>query len=471
MNIVSYQYLFFLIIVFLCYYLLNDRYKKYLLCFASLAFYAIGQPVYVILLLLSVSINYLVGLSFSTEKSPKRLIFYLSLIFNIGLLVYFKYLGYWLSLINPSLQILQPKTVSTLSNLILPIGISFYTFNAIGYTIDVYLKVMKPERNIMNYITYQAFFPQVLSGPVARGRLLIPQINKTHHLDYGLVVSGLRLILLGYFKKLVIANGLRPYVDAVFNNYTFHNGSTLYFAAFIYFIEVYADFSGYTDIALGTARLFGFDLINNFNKPFTSKSVTDFWRRWHISLSSWCRDYLYYPILYTIRQYQVVAVFAATLITFLVIGFWHGPRLTFAIFGISQFILILLELYISKLVTIHNKKLSIFISIFQHVFTILLMSLFMIFLRLETTEQIFGVFSRIFTSPGKVFLPQEAVLLFGSFGFLLLLIAEIISGKQELTVFISERKRIVRWFVYIFMISLILVCGVFDDNTFIYYQF
>ncbi len=471
MNIVSYEYLFFLIIVFIPYYFINDNWKRYLLCVSSIAFYAIGQPSYVILLLISVLINYFVGLSFSLENAPKRLIFYSSLVFNVGMLLYFKYLGYWLSLINPSLHIFQPQAITNLSNIILPIGISFYTFNAVGYTIDVYLKIAKPEKNAINYFIYQAFFPHVLSGPVARSKLLIPQIKQTHELNYNLVVSGFRLILLGYFKKLVIANGLSPYVNAVYSNYDLHNGTTLLFASFIFFCQLYADFSGYTDIALGTARLFGFDLINNFNKPFLSKSVTDFWRRWHISLSSWVRDYMYFPILYNLRRYKHLSIMVSTLVTFFIIGMWHGPKLNYAIFGLSQFVLIMIELYISKLIILKNHTLVRLITALQIVFTTLLFSLSFIVLKAETTKQAFEIYTKIFTNSGKIFIPQENEFLYGSLGFFLLYLGDIFSRKNDVVVFVSQQKKVIRWIVYILLISMILVCGDFNDNSFIYYQF
>lgn len=471
MDIVSFQYILFLAITFFAYYLLSQRFKRYVLCVSSFAFYFIGQPNYIVILLISVLVNYSVGFLLYQKSAPKRLIFYLSLLFNIGLLIYFKYLGYWLSLLNPSLNVMPIQSINILSNLILPIGISFYTFNAIGYTTDVYLSLIKPEKNFVNYFVYQVFFSHVLSGPVAKSRQFLPQLHKSHELSYDIIVSGLRLILLGYFKKLVIANGLRPYVDATFNNYTFHNGTTLFFASFLYFCQLYADFSGYTDVALGTARLFGFNLIENFNKPFLSRSVTDFWRRWHISLSSWVRDYLYYPIFYSLRKHKHLSFILSTLISFFIIGMWHGPKATYALFGVIQFVLITIEFYIAKVVIIRNKSALKFVSLLQIPLTVVIFSLCLIFLRAENIQQAFGILHRIFSTSGRVFIPEEVALILGIFGFAMLFFGEIISGQFELSNYISKQSQIIRWAVYFVLMSMILVFGVFDNKAFIYYQF
>ncbi|HNX01055.1 MAG TPA: MBOAT family O-acyltransferase, partial [Candidatus Cloacimonadota bacterium] len=449
----------------------GNRYKRYVLTIASLAFYVIGQKSYIFFLLVSVAVNFLAGLSFQRFPKAKKPLFILSLVFNVGLLLYFKYVGYWLGLINPSLHILSGTTVDYLQHLILPIGISFFTFNAIGYTIDVYLQVTKPEKNIVNYFVYQSFFPQVLSGPVARSRKLLPQIMKPHELDYDNIVSGLRLILFGYFKKIVIANGLRTYVTAGFDNYTFHNGTTLLFASVLFFCQLYADFSGYTDVALGTARLFGYNLIANFNKPLFSNSVTDFWRRWHISLSSWVRDYMYYPLYYSLRNKKEIAFLVSTLVTFFIIGMWHGPKANFAIFGLLMFVFITIENYSTKYFTLEWGKLTKLVNLFKVLFTFMLMSLCLMFLRADTVGQVREMIIRIFTSSGRLFFPKEATFLYGLAGMILLLVAEIASKEDEFTVFLKKLQRYQRWIVYILMICILLICGSFNDKDFIYYQF
>lgn len=471
MNIISYQYLLFLFVAFIFYYVVNESWKRYVLCLSSLLFYFIGQNHYVILLLVSVLVNYTTGLLLGSGKKFRKPVFYLSLVFNVGMLVYFKYLGYWLSLINPAWSPLSSESINDLVHIILPIGISFYTFNAIGYTIDVYMQLIKPERNIAHYFTYQAFFPQVLSGPVSRSRLLLPQLKKPHTLDYDTVVSGLRLILMGYFKKIVIANSLRPSVDASFNNYNFHSGTTLLVASLLYFCQLYADFSGYTDVALGTARLFGYNLIQNFNKPFLSRSVTDFWRRWHISLSSWVRDYMYYPISYSLRQYKDIAMLCATLITFFIIGMWHGPKMNFAIFGLMMFFFITAEFYLTKVLSIFITKVPLIIRMIEIGLTFVLMSLSLILLRADTTKQALNIISKIFTDSGKLFIFNKTDLMCAGAGLILLLSAEIVSGNDELSVYIGKQNKILRWAIYILIISLLLICGTFNDASFIYYQF
>ncbi len=471
MDIVSFNYIFFLLAVFCLYYLVSDSLKKYLLCIASLAFYMIGQTGYAILLLVSILVNYSAGLAFAGQKPFRKYVFGLTLLFNVGLLVYFKYLGYWLSLLNPGLHILSDDALSAMNNLILPLGISFYTFNAIGYTIDTYLSVLKPEHNLAYYITYQAFFPHVLSGPVARAKLLLPQIRQQHILNYDSVTSGLRLILLGYFKKVVIANGLKPYVDAVYGNSNMHNGSTLFIASIVFFCQIYADFSGYTDVALGTAKLFGFNLLNNFNKPFLSRSVTDFWRRWHISLSSWVRDYLYYPIQFKLRNIYTLSVLAATLVTFIVIGMWHGPKTNYLIFGLSQFVFIMAEQYLPKLVIVKTRILQHILKVIQILFTLLILTFSFITLRADTFKQTLSIFGRIFSLPGRIFIPTEAGLFVGSAGFVVLLLMEIVSRQQELTAYIAQRRKAIRWMIYLAVVCMIIAFGDFDNTAFIYYQF
>ncbi|MGE5424446.1 MAG: MBOAT family O-acyltransferase, partial [Syntrophothermus sp.] len=294
----SYGYLIFLPATILVYYALPFRFRWMLLLAASYLFYLMWRVEFALVLITATLASYYSAVKMGEipEKKSRKKYLIFTLAVNLGMLVFFKYLGFFSDMVNGISGMAGGKTVIPYMGILLPIGISFYTFQTVGYTIDVYRGMLKPEKNPGIYALFVSFFPLVLAGPIERGRKLIPQLHLEHRFDPDVFTSGLRLILWGFFKKLVIADRLSIFVQPVFNNISYFHGIEIVMAIILKMMQVYADFSGYTDIAIGSARLLGIRLSPNFNRPFIAQSIADFWSRWHISLTSWLRDYVYFSL-------------------------------------------------------------------------------------------------------------------------------------------------------------------------------
>lgn len=332
----SIPFLIFLPVVFILYWFLFKRNKNgqnALLLLASYVFYGWWDYRFLILIGASTLIDFFLGLFLGSSSSSKWRKFFLwcSIVFNLSLLAIFKYFNFfienWMEVgktlgLNMHLETLQ---------IILPVGISFYTFQTLSYTIDVYKNKIKPTSDVVKFATYVAFFPQLVAGPIERAANFLPQFSKLRIFNFEFAKSGVHLILWGFFQKMVIADNCATYVNAIFNNYQNVNSLTLILGMIYFSFQIYGDFAGYSNIARGTARLFGFELMRNFNYPYFSRNIAEFWRRWHISLSTWFRDYLYIPLggsrVSPLRNIRNV------LIVFLVSGFWHGASWTFIIWG------------------------------------------------------------------------------------------------------------------------------------------
>ena len=329
----SWQFAVFLPIVFALYWLLPHRCRWALLLAASYYFYMSWNAKYIILILFTTAASYCAALLLerSGSQARKRAILAVTLFICLGVLGVFKYFNFFsqsLSALLESMSIhLHPVTLQ----LLLPVGISFYTFQTLSYVIDVYRGEVKAERHFGIYATFISFFPQLVAGPIERTRNLLPQIKAEHHFSYCQAVQGLRVMVWGFFKKMVIADNLAVYVDLVYDNVHSFHGFALVLASVFFAIQIYCDFSGYSDIARGTAKLMGIELMENFRSPYFSTSVREFWSRWHISLSSWFRDYVYIPL--GGNRVKKLRHWANLLITFLVSGLWHGANWTFVVWG------------------------------------------------------------------------------------------------------------------------------------------
>lgn len=308
---------------------LANTFSQFLLLAASLFFYAYWNPVYLILVLISVAVTWVSGLLIEGRKvSPKRLILAASLIINLGILFFFKYYNFFIDSIQ---FVIRREIPFPVFNVLLPVGISFYTFQALGYSIDVFYGKVQAERNFFTYALFVTFFPQLVAGPIERTGNLLPQFKVNHVFEYDRVTSGLRLAVWGMFKKVVIADRLAVYVNGVFDNPGVFPATSLVVAIFFFAFQIYCDFSGYSDIAIGCARVLGFNLMNNFEQPYFSRSITEFWRRWHISLSTWLKDYLYIPL--GGNRKGIFRQKLNLLITFLISGLWHGAAGHFVVWG------------------------------------------------------------------------------------------------------------------------------------------
>jgi len=333
----SFEFAIYLPIVFALYWLANSysyRLQNFIILFSSYVFYGWWDYRFLALIFFSSLVDYLVAIQIYNNISKKGLSkFYLlmSLIVNLGLLFYFKYFNFFLDNLNEAFTLFGMPIKSSSLNLILPVGISFYTFQTISYSIDVYRGKFIPQKDFIAFAAYVSFFPQLVAGPIERASNLLPQFFQNRKFDYSNAIMGMRQILWGLFKKIVIADNCASFANQIFDNYQDYNGSTLFLGAIFFTFQIYGDFSGYSDIAIGVSRLFGIQLTRNFAFPYFSRDMAEFWRRWHISLSTWFKDYLYIPLGGS--HGSKLKVVRNTFIVFLVSGFWHGANWTFIVWG------------------------------------------------------------------------------------------------------------------------------------------
>ncbi|MEQ1734732.1 MAG: MBOAT family O-acyltransferase, partial [Bacteroidia bacterium] len=340
----SFSFAVFLPIVFILYWFAMRQKLKaqnVLLLIASYYFYACWDWRFLFLLVFSTGLDYYTGINIetATTNTTKKIWIWLSIIINLGFLAVFKYYNFFIASFTSATSAVGWHINPWTLNLILPVGISFYTFHGLSYVIDIYKNRIKAERNFIDYGLFVSFFPLLVAGPIERATHLLPQIKRKRTFNYLTAVDGLRQILWGLFKKIVIADTCASYVNEIFANINDQTGSTLVVSAIFFSFQIYCDFSGYSDIALGTARLFGFELLQNFSFPYFSRDIAEFWRRWHISLSTWFRDYLYIPLGGS-KGNNMVKV-RNTFIIFIVSGFWHGANFTFIVWGLLNAIYIM----------------------------------------------------------------------------------------------------------------------------------
>lgn len=348
----SIEYFIFLPIVFVCYWIFNQRLtiQNAIVLVASYVFYGMWDWRFLSLIILSSLVDYYAGTNIarSTDQVTRRRYLFLSLFVNLGVLFTFKYFDFFVQSFVDLANATGINANWNSLNWILPIGISFYTFQTLSYTIDIYKQRMKPTDSMLEFFTYVAFFPQLVAGPIERASNLLPQFSKQRKFDYAQALDGARQVLWGLFKKVAIADNCALFVDAIYANQSQLYGPVLIIGAVLFVFQIYCDFSGYTDVAIGTAKLFGFRLKQNFDNPYFSINSTDFWRRWHISMSTWFRDYVYQPLVLRLRDWRNVGLYVATLITFLLIGIWHGAKWTYVAFGFFQALVLLGEIMTLK---------------------------------------------------------------------------------------------------------------------------
>ncbi len=399
----SLNFLVFLSIVFCLYWYVFNRSLKlqnFLLVVASYFFYGWWSWKFLGLLILSTVLDYLYGFWVaSPDKKKARFFLWLSIINNLGILAIFKYYNFFALQFQTGLDLLGIHTHPLLLNIALPIGISFYTFHGMSYVFDIYRGKQKPVSHIIDYALFVSFFPLLVAGPIERAHHLLPQVQKTRVFRYQQAIEGCRLMLWGMFKKVVIADSLMIIVNRIFIDYPSHSAFTLIIGAVAFGFQIYGDFSGYSDIAIGTAKLFGFELLSNFRFPYFSRNIAEFWRRWHISLSSWFRDYLYIPLGGS-KNGRLIAI-RNTFIIFLVSGFWHGASWNFVIWGFihaSGFLYLLVlnknRVYVSEVVA-HERSFPSFKELRQMIATFAFVTLAWIFFRADKVDTAFAYISRI----------------------------------------------------------------------------
>lgn len=330
----SFSFLIFFPVVVILYYLFPYRWRTLLLLAASVYFYMAFVPQYILILFFLITVDFFLAQSMEKRTERKRKIFLIgSILANLGVLFVFKYFNFFNQNIAVLANFLHWNYSPLLLKVVLPLGLSFHVFQSLSYVIEVYRGRYRAEKNYLTYALYVMFFPQLVAGPIERPYHLLPQLKLEHRLNPDNIKDGLERMLWGFFKKIVIADNLALYVNQVFLHPHDYSGSILVVATIFFAVEIYCDFSGYSDIAIGSARVLGIGLIENFNYPYLSRSMSEYWRRWHMSLSNWLRDYLYYPLALSIKASAHIKLYAALFITMVLIGLWHGANWTFIAFG------------------------------------------------------------------------------------------------------------------------------------------
>ncbi len=466
------QYFLFLPLVFVLFYSISGKYRWTVLLAASYYFYMCWEINYIFLLFTSTTIDFFCAKKIESSKTKrlKKIWMFGSILSNLSILFFFKYFNFFTDTIQLSLGVFNIQTVFPDFHILLPVGISFYTFQSLSYTIDVYRGSMPAEKHFGYFALFVSFFPQLVAGPIERACHLIPRLKAVNPFNYQLAVSGTKLIALGLFKKAVIADRLSPYVSLVFDHPENLEGFPVIIGTVFFAFQIYCDFSGYSDIAIGSARVLGVNMMKNFNLPYFSSGFGEFWKRWHISLSTWFKDYVYIPlggnkVGKARRHFNLI-------FTFFVSGLWHGANFTFIIWGIYNGVLITIESLVSKYFKVNSKLIKI-----PFVFFFILIG--WIFFRASSIENAWIIIQQAC----RVDIHQLGIYMFKSesnpielylsfLGIFSLLFFE--TCQFNIDGFNSKISRInnyIKWPLYIVIVLTILMIGIFERDQFIYFQF
>ncbi len=477
----SFQFFVFFPIVTLAYFVLPHRLRWVWLLAASCYFYMVFVPVYILILFFTIAVDYAAGILIEkAEGRTKRLLLTASILGNIGVLAFFKYFNFFetnLAALAAALDWNYPLQLLTVA---LPLGLSFHTFRSMSYTIEVYRGNFHAERHPGLFALYVMFYPELVAGPIERPQNLLPQFRERHAFDYERVTDGLMLMAWGFFKKLVIADRLADFVNPIYNQPAGYPGVALALATILFAYQIYCDFSGYSDIATGAAQVMGFKLMRNFDRPYFAGSIADFWRRWHISLSTWFRDYLYVPLggnRVNKWRWQL-----NLFLTFLVSGLWHGANWTFVAWGALHGLYLLLSIWTSGIRMRIARVLGVDSSLslvgpLQTVATFSLVSLAWIFFRANTIQDAFLIIQHIFSASGYSSTIGEALLTYlnmskvGIVSLIFLTTVELFQSRGSIRVMIRQQPAWFRWAGYYLLVMSILLLGKFSDQRFIYFQF
>lgn len=481
----SIPFLFFFPIVVLIFFVTKQKYKGIVLLLSSYVFYMAWHPLYITLILCSTIIDYVAAIKIEKNTLGKKKYLYLSLVTNLGILFVFKYFNFFCE----NLFALIPSLESPTIKLLLPVGISFYTFQTMSYTIDVYRGQKKAEKNLGVFALYVSFFPQLVAGPIERSTTLLPQLKKDFRFDYQNTVAGGKLMAWGFFKKVVIADRLATFVDPVFSSPEGWTGVSYVTATIFFAVQIYCDFSGYTDIAIGGAKFFGINLMDNFKRPYYSKSISEFWQRWHISLSTWFKDYVYVPL--GGNRISETRTSLNLFITFLISGLWHGANWTFIMWGALNGLYIVLERKYSSSISIFY-NLSIFrrfvmikkgIQVFT-TFTLICFS--WIFFRAESLSDAIHIVTHLHTGWADLFYnlsnsdyiksvfamgQRKDEFILSVLSIFILEVFHLAQRRGSLRLRMSTKPFFIRWIISIVLIMSIIALGFFEKNQFIYFQF
>ncbi len=481
----SIEFIIFLPIVFLVYWFITNRNLKLqntLLLVASYLFYGWWDWRFLSLIAFSSLVDYLIGVQLgkSDKQQNRKILLWCSILVNLGFLGFFKYYNFFVESFADAFTLFGKSLDVERLKIILPVGISFYTFQTLSYSIDVYRRKLEPSKDIIAFFAFVSFFPQLVAGPIERASNLLPQFYKKRTFQYEQAADGMRQILWGLLKKVVIADNCALYVDNIFGSYEHQLGTTLLIAGILFAFQIYGDFSGYSDIAIGTAKLFGFKLMTNFNLPYLSRDIAEFWRRWHISLSTWFRDYLYIPLGGSRgNKWQIIR---NTFIIFIVSGFWHGANWTFLLWGGLNAVYFLPLLLFKQ-----NRKnmdvvaaTSIFPTIkelLQIISTFFLTVFAWIIFRSQSIHEAYSYFKHmlwdnLLKHPGQIrFFFKEIWTIQVVYFILFMIILEWMQRKKEHTFEIGHLQSLPKHSLYLIVFFLIFLFGATQKAEFIYFQF
>lgn len=470
----SIDFAYFLPIVLLLFWLLSKNLKaqNLVLLLASYVFYGWWDWRFLSLIALSSFADYIIGIQLHKAQKNRKYWLVLSLVINLGMLAFFKYADFFAQSFSDAFSLFGQHIELSRLNIILPVGISFYTFQTLSYTLDIYKRKLEPTKSLVSFLAFVSFFPQLVAGPIERASNLLPQFFQNKKIKSDLFVAGLQQMLWGFFKKMVIADNCAIIVDQIFNQAPEYSGLTLFIGAVFFGFQIYGDFSGYSDIAIGTAKLFGFNLSQNFAFPYFSRDIAEFWRKWHISLSSWFKDYLYIPLggsratkVKTIRNIFII---------FLVSGFWHGANWTFVFWGFAHALLFvpLFVLNKNRTFTQNNHNLSP-INLWRMLSTFVLVCLAWILFRAQNIEQAIFIYGKIFdftswTSPSLEDFNSTIII-----SMIVFLLVVEWKNKKEINPLknIDKLPAVVRWLFYSFLLFCISMFSPTQELPFIYFQF
>ncbi|MBS7564568.1 MBOAT family protein [Mucilaginibacter sp. Bleaf8] len=475
MNFITIDYAFFLIISFTIYWALNKQLKaqNIFILVANYVFYGWWDYRFLLLIFVCATLDYFIGIKMhKADKKAKRIYLNLSLLLNIGVLFVFKYFNFFIASFHDTLASIGINDSLHTLNIILPVGLSFFTFQTLSYSLDIYKGKIEPTTNYLVFLSFTSFFPQLLAGPIERAAQLIPQLSNPRHFNYYQAVDGMRQITYGIFKKVVIADHLALRVNELFFNYEHATSGELFKGMIFFVVQLYTDFSGYSDIAIGTGKLFGFKLVTNFRTPFFAKTIPEAWTRWHISLTTWFRDYVYLPLVRKNKKSLLWRLYC-TIVLFVLIGLWHGANFTFVVFGILHGLYYIPNI-ISKQSSSVKKAITYlkehpFFSKISIVFTFLLVGLTTVLFRAPDIHVAFTYYRRLFSFQGLGVPDADtikwAVILVLFFAF------EWIQQNKPHQFEISKLMHPYRLAVEVGMIVLILYMGFFGQATFYYFKF
>lgn len=471
----SFVFVFFFVVVTTLFFAVPQRFRWFLLVVASCYFYMYFIPVYILILAVTIVVDYFAGiLIFGAQGSRRKGYLVVSVVANVGFLMFFKYYNFFTNNLVWLSEIIGFSYTIPALKIVLPVGLSFHTFQAMSYTIEVYRGRQLPERHFGIYTLYVLFYPQLVAGPIERPQNLLPQFRQAHRFRWEQISEGMKLILWGLFKKVVVADRLAIYVDAVYDNYSKHSGTSLLLATYFFAFQIYCDFSGYSDIARGCARVMGMNLMVNFNRPYYAKSIAEFWSRWHISLSTWFRDYLYIPLggnrVGRLRWYRNLAV------VFLISGFWHGANWTFVWWGGIHALALIIGILTRPIRDRVWRGLPMRWGRMRRVLAMVMVfhivTFAWIFFRSPDMSTANVILMKILWGLGDPFFwGERAHLIYGFAAIAILFYYERPHTGSSIVELLQERTPAYRMVTYVVLVTLITLIGVTDGEQFIYFQF